>query len=212
MYKLTLCLLIFISRNIYFNSYEENILKQENNIKEFYSESENIVTNNENNKFNSSNNILVTESKKNNNETKENNIEDINEENKENNKEDINEEIIEEESREENVVSNNNSKIKRNIEKSDLTIINENAVDKLNEVVLIDKSNGSSCAQAIEYFYEDTYYRYYFLCIKSHNMYVIKNGREYKLVDALNQNIVTMQELEQNGYSFPKTSKNTVSK
>lgn len=78
-------------------------------------------------------------------------------------------------------------------------------------IILIDKSNGT-CAQAIEVFYEDAYYKYYFSCIKSHSMYVYKNGIEYRLVDALNKGIVTIKELEENGYSFPKISKNTVVK
>ena len=75
-------------------------------------------------------------------------------------------------------------------------------------VEVVDKSKGKMCAQAIEYFYEDAYYKYYFNCIKSSYMYVIKNGKEYKLVEALKTGIVTMQELEENGYKFPKKSKN----
>ena len=74
----------------------------------------------------------------------------------------------------------------------------------------IDKSFGKMCAQAIEYFYEDANYKYYFTCMKSSYMYVIKDGKEYKLVDALRNNIVTMKELNDNGYQFPKKMKNVV--
>ena len=75
-------------------------------------------------------------------------------------------------------------------------------------IVLIDKSQGTYCAQAIDYFYEDASYKYYFTCKKSQNMYVRVNGIEYKLVDALNNGIVTIKDLEQNGYKFLKQSKN----
>ncbi len=80
------------------------------------------------------------------------------------------------------------------------------------KVKVVDKSVGKMCAQAIDYFYEDAYYKYYFTCKKSVYMYVIKDGKEYKLVDALKNNIVTMQELNDNGYQFSKKSKNLVAK
>ncbi len=74
-------------------------------------------------------------------------------------------------------------------------------------VILVDKS-GSYCAQALDYFYEDSQYIYYFTCKKSGSMYVIKNGKEYKLVEALKTGVTTIKELEDNGYSFPKKIKN----
>ena len=40
-------------------------------------------------------------------------------------------------------------------------------------------------------------------------MYVIVNNKEYLLVDALKNKIVTMAELEKNGYHFPKEVKLT---
>ena len=43
-------------------------------------------------------------------------------------------------------------------------------------------------------------------------MYVIKDGKEYKLVDALNNGIVTISELEANGYKFLKRPKTTVTR
>ena len=76
------------------------------------------------------------------------------------------------------------------------------------KIILEDRTKGTNCAQAIEYFYEDREYRYYFTCIKSNNMYVIVDKKEYKLVYALNNGIVTIQELEKNGYKFAKESKN----
>ena len=70
-------------------------------------------------------------------------------------------------------------------------------------VTLVDKS-GEYCAQALDFFYEDNQYVYYFTCIKSGSMYVIKNGREYKLVEALKTGVTTIKELNENGYSFLK--------
>lgn len=81
---------------------------------------------------------------------------------------------------------------------------NENTSNKT--VVLVDKS-GAFCAQALDYFYEDSKYVYYFTCIKSSAMYVIKNDKEYKLVEALKTGVTTIKELEANGYSFMKKAK-----
>lgn len=75
-------------------------------------------------------------------------------------------------------------------------------------IQIVDKSSGNYCAQAIEYFYEDNEYKYYFNCIKSNNIYVIINKEEYKLTDALNNGIVTMKELNDAGYNFNKIAKN----
>lgn len=80
-------------------------------------------------------------------------------------------------------------------------------IETKKSIKLVDKSNGI-CAQAIEYFYEDDNYRYYFTCIMSNSIYVIINKQEYLLVEALNNKIVTIEELEQNGYTFKKESKN----
>ncbi len=75
-----------------------------------------------------------------------------------------------------------------------------------NKITLIDRS-GDYCAQAIEYFFEDENGIYYFNCIKSNNMYVIVKGVEYKLVYALENKIVTIKQLEENGYRFNKIPK-----
>lgn len=79
-------------------------------------------------------------------------------------------------------------------------------------IKLVDKSNGANCAQAIEYFYEDNNYKYYFTCKKSQYMYLIIDGKEYLLTSALKNKITTIKELEDNGIRFPKQSKNLVTK
>jgi len=79
-------------------------------------------------------------------------------------------------------------------------------------IILEDRSNGAYCAQAIEVFYEDNQYQYYFNCVKSNSMYVIINSKEYKLVYALKNNLVTINELEDAGYKFMKKSKGNQTK
>ena len=85
-------------------------------------------------------------------------------------------------------------------------------INKERKITLIDKSKGTNCAQAIEYFYEDNAYKYYFTCIKSSSMYLLINGKEYPLKEALNNKITTIEELEANGIKFLKQSKNLVTK
>ena len=76
--------------------------------------------------------------------------------------------------------------------------------NKKDKVILVDKFPSNNCAHAIEYFYWDDQYKYYFNCIKSDYMYVIVNDVEYKLVDALENSVVTIEMLENNGYIFKK--------
>ncbi len=96
--------------------------------------------------------------------------------------------------------------------KKKLVIKNDDNLNNNKTIKLIDKSNGSNCASAIEYFYEDNAYKYYFTCIKSSSMYLLINGKEYPLKEALNNKITTIEELEANGIKFLKQSKNLVTK
>lgn len=69
-------------------------------------------------------------------------------------------------------------------------------------ITITDKSEGQYCADAIEYYYKD----YYFTCIKSHNVIVTVNGKEYTIKEALNNGIVTMDELIEIGFKPLKKS------
>ena len=124
--------------------------------------------------------------------------------------------VVVEEAKEETtdnkVESNDNNSQNSKFNIKDREKLSDKLITSDETVKVVDKSNGAMCAQAIEYFYEDAYYKYYFNCIKSSYMYVIKNGKEYKLIEALKTGIVTMQELEENGYKFPKKSKNVFAK
>ena len=68
-------------------------------------------------------------------------------------------------------------------------------VKKEKTITIEDRSNGE-CAMALEFYYQD----YYFTCIKSHNVIVTVNGKSYTIKEALNNKIVTMDELINVGF------------
>lgn len=64
------------------------------------------------------------------------------------------------------------------------------------------------CAQAIEKFYEDDKYTYSFPCVKSGSVYVkFDNGNKMLVVDALEADKVTIEELIDAGLDVYKESK-----
>lgn len=92
-----------------------------------------------------------------------------------------------------------------------VSIVNDNNIKLANAFIKVkkektitieDKSNGE-CAMALEFYYQD----YYFTCIKSHNVIVTVNGKSYTIKEALNNKIVTMDELINVG--FKPLKKNT---
>ena len=106
----------------------------------------------------------------------------------------------------------NPKELEKNIDpvKEEKTIINDIVIpqdskeDIINEktITIEDRSNGE-CAMALEFYYQD----YYFTCIKSHNVIVTVNGKSYTIKEALNNKIVTMDELINVG--FKPLKKNT---
>lgn len=76
-------------------------------------------------------------------------------------------------------------------------------------IKIVDRSSGN-CAQAIEYYYSDSKYKYYFNCILSPSIFVIINGVEYNLKVALNTGVVSMAELEKAGFRPMKKPNNLV--
>ena len=95
-----------------------------------------------------------------------------------------------------NTLYNSNVTIPKEVEK------NINPVKEEKTITLEDRSNGE-CAMALEFYYQD----YYFTCIKSHNVIVTVNGKSYTIKEALNNKIVTMDELINVG--FKPLKKNT---
>lgn len=87
---------------------------------------------------------------------------------------------------------------------NDIVIPQDPKEDIINEktITIEDRSNGE-CAMALEFYYQD----YYFTCIKSHNVIVTVNGKSYTIKEALNNKIVTMDELINVG--FKPLKKNT---
>lgn len=114
--------------------------------------------------------------------------------------------------KDDNIINDNN---KSNIDKdlsNDKLIIEDNQNTNSNSNIKIEDRQKGNCAQAIEYYYQDNTYKYYFTCIKSNSVFVIKDGKEYTIKYALNNNIVTMQELIDNGFHPLKESRNLVDK
>ena len=54
--------------------------------------------------------------------------------------------------------------------------LNISSFKKITSIEIID--NTQMCATALEEFYEDSQYKYYFSCIKSDNVYARINGKE----------------------------------
>lgn len=105
--------------------------------------------------------------------------------------------------------SNNNNENKNNNIK-DNPIIDETIEDTIisnNKITIIDRSS-DNCPQAIEYYYEDNEYKYYFTCIISGSIFVKVDGVEYNIKTALNNKIVTMNDLIEAGFKPLKKSKN----
>ena len=109
-------------------------------------------------------------------------------------------------------IDNNSSSYKSNItipKEVEKNIINDIVIpqdpkgDIVNEknITIEDRSNGE-CAMALEFYYQD----YYFTCIKSHNVIVTVNGKSYTIKEALNNKIVTMDELINVGFKRLKNN------
>ena len=110
--------------------------------------------------------------------------------------------------KDDNIVNDINKSNKE--ENNNKLIIEDNQNTNSNSNIKIEDRQKGNCAQAIEYYYQDNAYKYYFTCIKSNS--VIKDGKEYTIKYALNNNIVTMQELIDNGFHPLKESRNLVDK
>lgn len=156
-------------------------IKENNNLDNKDNTKDNITDNNQNNNTKPDNS--------NNKNTDINNSKNDNNTNNDNNKDDKNNNII-----------NDNPIID--------TIIDDNIIDSNKRIIIIDKSS-DNCPQAIEYYYEDNNYRYYFTCVISGSIFVKVDNQEYNIKYALNNKIVTMDELIEAGFKPLKKSKNT---
>ncbi len=67
------------------------------------------------------------------------------------------------------------------------------------EITIVDKTD-DVCAEAIFFFYTDDKYNYYFDCLKE--IYIQVDGNEYEVGDALENKVVTVDELADAGLKF----------
>lgn len=170
------------------NNTNENTNTESNN--------QNNNTNNNNTNNNNTNNTTTDKNKTNENTKKDNTTTKDTETKKDNN----------------TVNDNNKSDTNKDVSKidKDKLILKDN--QNTNGNIKIEDRQKGNCAQAIEYYYQDNAYKYYFTCIKSNSVFVIKDGKEYTIKYALNNNVVTMQELIDNGFHPLKESRNLVDK
>ena len=79
-------------------------------------------------------------------------------------------------------------------------------IESKNKIEIIDAT--FKCAQEIEQFYEDEKYIYSFPCVQSSSVYVkFENGNKMLVVDALEENKVTIKELIDAGLKVYKKEK-----
>ena len=70
------------------------------------------------------------------------------------------------------------------------------------------KEENIACAEALEQFYEDKEFIYYFPCIKSKNVIVIySNGYQETVATSLEYGDITIEDLERNNIEFIKHKK-----
>lgn len=87
-----------------------------------------------------------------------------------------------------------------------LLLLNKNNVIKQSKLKIIDATY--SCTQSAEKFYEDDKYIYSFPCVKSTSIFVkFENGNKMLVVDALEQEKVTIDELLDAGLEVYKKEK-----
>ncbi len=84
-------------------------------------------------------------------------------------------------------------------------------IDSYNTIKIVDKTlniNNFSCAEALEQFYEDDSYIYYWNCLKNEYMVVEYNdGNEELISTALEKGIITINDLDNYNIKYYKVEK-----
>src|SRR5574344_1799555 len=84
-----------------------------------------------------------------------------------------------------------------------INALNSNIIcPKDKDYIIVDTTD--VCAEALEQFYEDENYVYYYPCIKDNTTFIKTNSEQLKISDALKQNKITIEELKTSGLSFYK--------
>ncbi len=87
-----------------------------------------------------------------------------------------------------------------------IILVGKNRELRKNKIEIIDASY--MCAEAIEKFYEDDKYTYSFPCIKSSSVFVkLPDGKKVLVVKALDEKLVTIDELINAGLEVYKKEK-----
>ena len=87
-----------------------------------------------------------------------------------------------------------------------ILLTSNNIIKSKSKIKIIDATY--SCTQALEKFYEVEKYLYSFPCVKSNTMYVkLENGNKMLIIDALEANKVTIDELLDAGLEVNKKAK-----
>ena len=128
---------------------------------------------------------------------------------------------VQNESNNDNIESNkehNNNLENQENNKSELTppVINEKPEPENNNLVIKNitdttkLSSNFACAQAIDVFYEDSNYKYYYTCIKSNYIIVeYTNGTKENIKVALKNNHIKITDLDKYNISYLKEQKQT---
>ena len=87
-----------------------------------------------------------------------------------------------------------------------IILVGKNKELRKHKIEIIDASY--MCAEAIEKFYEDDKYTYSFPCIKSGSVFVkLADGKKVLVIKALEENLVTIDELINAGLEVYKVEK-----
>ncbi len=106
-----------------------------------------------------------------------------------------------------NQTSNSNVTSNQNLGKN---VLASGTVD--GKKIVVRNTCSGSATQAIDEYYRDTHYVYYFNTGISGCIRVEVNGKDYSIKEALNSKIVAPDEIEKVGYSLNKKSTGTVSR
>ena len=110
--------------------------------------------------------------------------------------------------------SNSNTNVNSNANKP-VTIPNiplkDEGVVTTGKMQIVNKC-GSNSLQALDEFYQDSEYTYYFRTMQSNCIYVRINGSEYTIKFALNSHLVTMKELTNLGFKCLKKPRHLATK
>lgn len=89
-------------------------------------------------------------------------------------------------------------------------VFNENIIcPKDADFVIVDETE--VCAEALELFYEDENYKYYYPCIKNATTFIKKNNKKQTVKESLEDKTISVESLLKSGLSFIRKEKIQIS-